>query len=61
MSIMPPFNYPTLRHDGHGVITVFQHLQLFPRQDNQSLTRVRCRDDSVPEDFRQLVTLRMIL
>jgi hypothetical protein len=23
MPVMPPFNFDALRHDGHGVITIF--------------------------------------
>jgi hypothetical protein len=56
MSIMPLFNYHTLRHNDHRVITIFQYLQQFPCLTKQGSTHVHCWGGFVLGELRQLAT-----
>jgi hypothetical protein len=56
MSVMPLFTYHSLRHNGHGVITVFQYLQQFSCPTKQGSTRVHCWGGFVLGELRRLAT-----
>jgi hypothetical protein len=57
MPVMHPFNCYILRHDGHGVITVFCHLQRFLWQTNYNSTHVGWWTGFLWENLRWSATL----